>query len=507
MSSYVHVLSDEATKTEDSAEPRTKKIKVSHAMEQNMWTEDSRNAERMVPLLGDMWRSYRIECRVLGETITRKSAEDIVRTFRHCARRVGKSLDTSLALKILVELNATKGLNRVRFDVGRALLSASSSDGPKDIIRIMNRSLEGHFEKATNHASRTRTDVVLYGFGRIGRLLARLLISSYSENSGPILRAIVVRKKRVPDLLKRAELLLHDTVHGDFTGHVSVDAATNTIVANGCAVKLIYSNGPDQVDYTAYGISDAVVIDNTGIWRDEKGLSLHLKSKGVAKVLLTAPGKGVVNIVQGVNDTVLKGDERIVSAASCSTNAAVPVLKVLHDAFHIESGHIETVHSFTNDQNIIDNFHKKPRRGRSAPMNIVLTSTGAGKAVAKCVPELSGKLTASAIRVPTPDVSILLLNLRFKTSTTREKVNETLRSASLARLSDQIDFVESEEATSSDFVGNSHASIVDGSNTIVKDQQCTAYVWYDNEYGYSCQTFRLLRKLANDAPLDYPALV
>lgn len=305
-------------------------------------------------------------------------------------------------------------------------------------------------------------------------------------------------KKKIADLRKRAELLLRDSVHGEFKGVVRVDEAANTIVANGQVVQLIYSNGPDQVDYTKYGISNAIVIDNTGIWTKKDALALHLKSKGVDKVLLTAPGAGIPNVVEGVNHEVMQPSDRLVSAASCSTNAACPVLKVVHDAYGIESGHIETVHSFTNGQNLVDNFSKKPRRGRSAVCNIVLTTTGAGKAVAKCIPSLDGRLTASCIRVPTPDVSVLVIHLRLKsTSMTLDTITKLLsQAASSGPLQQQIDFAMSNEASSCDFVGNRHPSIVDSKNTKVHGNRCTLYVWYDNEFGYSCQVLRLLQRMA-----------
>ncbi|CAN0606423.1 unnamed protein product, partial [Ectocarpus sp. 12 AP-2014] len=169
----------------------------------------------------------------------------------------------------------------------------------------------------------------------------------------------------------------------------------------------IYADSPDTIDYTEYGINNAIVVDNTGVWRDEEGLSQHLKSKGVAKVVLTAPGKGSLkNIVAGINGEDIDAGDTIISAASCTTNAIVPPLKAIDDEYGIVSGHVETVHAFTNDQNLIDNYHKADRRGRSAPLNMVITETGAAKAVAKVLPKLNGKLTGNAIRVPTPNVSM-----------------------------------------------------------------------------------------------------
>lgn len=217
------------------------------------------------------------------------------------------------------------------------------------------------------------------------------------------LRAIVVRKGAENDLVKRASLLLRDSVHGRFEGSVDVDEENSQLIANGTRIQVIYSNDPATIDYTAYGIHDAIVVDNTGRWRDEAGLSRHLESTGVARVLLTAPGKGdLKNIVHGINHDTIEDGDRILSAASCTTNAITPVLKAVDEAYGIVRGHVETVHSFTNDQNLIDNFHSGDRRGRSAVLNMVITETGAAKAVARALPELAGKLTGSAIRVPTP---------------------------------------------------------------------------------------------------------
>src|SRR5699024_8053036 len=249
------------------------------------------------------------------------------------------------------------------------------------------------------------TDVVLYGFGRIGRLLARILLAQSSEKAGPRLRAIVVRKNSEDDLQKRASLLRRDSVHGSFDGTIWVDEENNVIWANGTPIQVIYANKPAEIDYTEYGIDNAIVVDNTGVWRDREGLGQHLQAKGVARALLTAPGKGdIKNLVFGINHTdvdIHAEEDRILSAASCTTN----------DKCGVDLGHVESVHVSTNDQNLIDCFHKGERRGRCATLNMVLTETGAAKAVSKALPEFECKLTGNAIRVPTPAVSMAVLNL------------------------------------------------------------------------------------------------
>jgi len=270
-------------------------------------------------------------------------------------------------------------------------------------------------------------------------------------------------------------------------------------VVNGNFIQFIFADKPEDVDYAQYGISNAIVVDNTGVWRDQAGLSRHLSCKGAQRVLLTAPGKGAIkNIVFGVNHEVIEDADTIVSAASCTTNAIVPVLKLVSEQWGIVRGHVETVHSYTNDQNLIDNFHKAERRGRAAALNMVITETGAAKAAAKALPELAGKLTANAIRVPTANVSIAILNLQLERETSVQELNEHIFKMSLySPLQKQIDFIDSAEVASSDFVGNRHASVYDAKATIVDGKNVVLYVWYDNEYGYSCQVVRILQEMSN----------
>jgi glyceraldehyde 3-phosphate dehydrogenase len=348
----------------------------------------------------------------------------------------------------------------------------------------------------------------LYGFGRIGRLAARLLIEHAGSGHQLRLKAIVTREHAGDDLEKRASLLRKDSVHGRFAGVVQIDQENTAIVINGHTVKMISAKSPAEIDYTAYGINDAIIIDNTGVWRDEKGLGEHLKAKGSDMVILTAPGKGdIPNIVYGVNHAAYQADrQKIFSAASCTTNAIVPVIKVIEDNLGIEKGHMETVHAYTNDQNLLDNYHRKSRRGRGAPINMVITETGAGKAVAKVFPHMKGKLTSNAVRVPVPNVSLAILSMEVKRKTSVEEVNQFFRNAFLyGDLCEQIDFSTSGELVSSDVVGNSHACEIDSQATIVSEdgKRIVVYAWYDNEYGYTAQVIRLAKHLAGVRRLVY----
>jgi glyceraldehyde 3-phosphate dehydrogenase len=348
-------------------------------------------------------------------------------------------------------------------------------------------------------------DVVLYGFGRIGRILARLLLEKSGLGRGLRLRAIVVRKSSENDLSKRASLLRRDSIHGSFGGTISIDEENEAIIANGHYIKVIYANSPADIDYTAYGINNALLIDNTGKWRDMAGLSVHLGCAGIGRVILTAPSKGEMkNVVFGVNNKDIIDSDQIISAASCTTNAITPVLKVIEDKFGIECGHVETVHSFTNDQNLIDNYHSADRRGRSAVLNMVITETGAAKAVAKALPQLKGKLTGNSVRVPTPNVSLAILNLTMKTDSHRDEINEYIRNISLnSNLQGQIDYTHSTEVVSTDFIGSRAAGVFDAQATIVTGNHATLYVWYDNEVGYSCQVLRIAEQMGGAA---YPSV-
>ena len=412
--------------------------------------------------------------------------------------------DTYPIVKAMSEMN----LGPAHVDVGKLAVSFKRQGGG-DLDAFLRHELgeiiDG-FQPGGNKGE--PQDVVLYGFGRIGRLLARVMVEKAGGGNLLRLRAIVVRGRGdvAKDLEKRASLLRRDSVHGPFDGTIAVDADARTLTINGNVVQVIYADSPSEIDYTTYDIHNAVIVDNTGIWRDEAGLGQHLECKGAAKALLTAPGKGdIKNIVFGINHETIGDNDRIVSAASCTTNAIVPVLKVLNDEYGVATGHVETVHSYTNDQNLIDNYHKGDRRGRSAALNMVLTETGAAKAVAKALPELEGKLTGNAIRVPTPNVSMAILNLTLDKGTDADALNDYLRRMSIdSAYQKQIDFVDSAEVVSSDFVGNRHAGIVDAKATIANGNHAVVYVWYDNEFGYSCQVIRILQHMSNVQFLKLP---
>ncbi len=468
------------------------------------WKQREALAEAMIPLIGKLYRNN-VVVYCYGRALYNQSVTQLMKAHRYVRQLAQNELSEFETYPILVAMSELD-LGPCHVDVGK-LASTLIENNVQDEAEIKRFVLEqcSKVIGVTTPPLSEPQDVVLYGFGRIGRLLARLLIEKTGGGTQLRLRAIVVRRSGANDLMKRAGLLRRDSVHGSFQGTIRVDEENECIIANGNVIRVIYAEGPDKVDYTAFGISNAIVIDNTGAWSDEEGLSQHLKSKGASRVILTAPGKGgIKNIVAGINHRDIEPSDNILAAASCTTNAIVPVLKAVNDRFGIVNGHMETVHAYTNDQNLIDNFHKKNRRGRGAPLNMVITETGASLAVTKLLPELDGKLTGNAIRVPTPNVSLVILNLTLNETTDETEVQEFLRTSALhGKLQRQIDFTTSPDIVSSDLVGNRHACIVDGEAIIVKDNRAVLYVWYDNEFGYSCQVVRVVQKMAG---ISYPLI-
>ena len=455
-------------------------------------------AELMVPIIGSLYRNG-INILIYGKSLVNESPVAIMKAHRFARQSDNNELSELETYPILKYIE-TLDLADCEIDVGEIAVKCPFFEDIKNddtkVGEFIDAELESVINKKSNRPSEP-ANIVLYGFGRIGRLVARMMTQTTGPGNYFKLRAIVIRKATADDIFKRASLLTKESVHGPFDGTVRVDEENSSLVINGNPVKVIYASGPDKVKYSDYGINDPVVIDNTGIWRDEEALSVHIKS-GASKVILTAPAKGdIKNIVYGINDSILEENDQLISAASCTTNAIVPVLKTINDEFKINGGHIETVHAYTNDQNLIDNFHKKDRRGRGAPLNMVITSTGAVNAVAKALPELKGKLTGNAIRVPTPNVSLAILSLELDKKVSVEIVNDYLRSMAFhSEYREIIGFVNSSEVVSTDFYSSPFATVIDSQATITNDKRVTLYCWYDNEYGYTKQVINLAKKVA-----------
>ncbi len=468
------------------------------------WSQKLTAAEEMMPIIGRLFRDKSVETSIFGRLLNNRTVINVIKCCRF-ARQVEDEELSVLEAKAVLDAVQALDLSPCHIDLGKMAVNYRRFGQGQSLADYVASELAPAL--GSNERSGEKTDIVLYGFGRIGRLLAREIIAKSGSKEAIRLAAIVVRKNGDSDLIKRASLLRRDSVHGSFDGTITVDHESNAIIANGQRIQVIYADDPASVDYTAYGIHNALVVDNTGKWRDRDGLSLHLKAKGASRVLLTAPGKGELkNIVHGVNHHEITDEDTIISAASCTTNAITPVLAALDEKYGVQNGHVETVHSYTNDQNLIDNFHRGDRRGRAAALNMVLTETGAAKAVSKALPQLKGKLTGNSIRVPTPNVSMAILKLNLNTTVERDELNDYLRHVAVhSKLQKQIDYSSSPEAVSSDFVGSRAAGIVDGLATIATgNNSCVIYVWYDNEYGYSCQVIRCLRQMTKATLPAFP---
>ncbi|MGV8815743.1 MAG: glyceraldehyde-3-phosphate dehydrogenase [Gelidibacter sp.] len=457
-----------------------------------------------VKIVSDLWYDKSIELVLFRNQLIDKNVSEILNLHEYAGEFVQKPISIFDSVEIAQAIK-TLDVPPAKLDIGKLTYEFHLEDQKySNATAFVADKLKG----AKKNESINPKDVVLYGFGRIGRLLARELMTKTGKGNQMRLRAIVTRGTIDKVVLeKRASLLRNDSVHGDFSGTVVADIENSALIINGTTVNVISANAPEDIDYTIYGIKDALVIDNTGAFRDDEALARHLKSKGVSKVLLTAPGKGIPNIVHGVNhldhdpDTV-----DIFSAASCTTNAITPVLKTIEDTLGIKYGHLETIHAYTNDQNLVDNFHGKYRRGRAAALNMVITETGAGRAVSKALPTLEGKLTSNAIRVPVPNGSLAILNLELEKPTTVDGINAIMKKYALeGDLVEQIKYELSDELVSSDIVGCSAPAIFDSKATIVREggKNIILYVWYDNEYGYSHQVIRLAKYVSKVRRFTY----
>ena len=467
------------------------------------WLQEEKYAVSLLNSVGELMYDKGIELVFFRNHIVDVNIPSLMSYFNYAKDVIGEEVSVKDVNNMAMAISKID-FAPAKLDVG-LLTSEFNSSNETDMNAFLSNKLSD-FIGQEKHTFKPK-DVILYGFGRIGRLAARELVKQAGKGQQLRLKAIVTRNPSDDQIIKRAALLRNDSVHGAFNGIVDVDLENKAIVINGQSVKMIAGSNPEDIDYTKYGINDALLIDNTGAFTDKESLSLHIQAKGVSKVLLTAPGKEIPNIVYGINNHDLDIDGLdIFSAASCTTNAISPILKIVEDNYGVEKGHIETIHAYTNDQNLLDNMHKKPRRGRSAAINMVITSTGAGKAVTKVIPSLLDKLTANAVRVPTPNGSLAIIKLSLNKSTSVEDINSSIRNAALSgKLVNQINYQIDPELVSNDIIGNTCCSVFDSTATIVSKtgEDVVLYTWYDNEFGYTKQVIRLAKQIAKVRRLTY----
>ena len=326
------------------------------------------------------------------------------------------------------------------------------------------------------------TKIAINGFGRIGRMVFRKAIHD------PEVEIVAINASYPVETL--AHLIKYDTIHGNLADKVETDG--NTIIVNGKKTILVSDRNPANLPWKDLGIE--IVIEATGKFKDHEGASKHIEA-GAKKVVITAPGKNEdVTIVMGVNEDAYDYyNHQIISNASCTTNCLAPVAKVLDEKFGIKYGMMTTIHAYTNDQKNLDNPHKDLRRARACAQSIIPTSTGAARAVAKVLPQLQGKLNGFALRIPTPNVSVVDLVVELNTSVTAEEVNQVFREASESSLKGILGYTD-EPLVSSDFNGSEVSTVVDGLSTMVMgDTQLKVLAWHDNEWGYSCRVLDLAK--------------
>jgi glyceraldehyde 3-phosphate dehydrogenase len=327
-------------------------------------------------------------------------------------------------------------------------------------------------------------NIGINGFGRIGRLVFRRVLKQGGFN--------VVGINDITDAKTLAYLLKYDSVHGIFDGEVK--AEENAIVVNGKKYRVMAEKDPSKLPWKELGAD--IIVEGTGIFTSREKLQPHITA-GAKKVLLTAPAKDEIDatVVLGVNDSVLTGKEQFVSNASCTTNCLAPMVKVLHQSFGLEQGFMTTIHSYTNDQRLLDLPHKDLRRARAAAMSIIPTTTGAARTVGKVIPELKGKLDGFSLRVPTPDASITDFVAVLKKPATKEQVNDAMKQAASGPMKGILQYSE-EELVSTDIIGNEHSCIFDSKLTMAMGNTVKIFGWYDNEWGFSCRVVDLLKMIA-----------
>ena len=467
----------------------------------NDWVNKEKSGVNLLNSVGTLMYDKGIELVLFRNKLLEIGVSELLNYISYANNVVGRENNIETATLLAKEM-LNMNLSPSKIDIG--LLTAEYIERKDKDANVFLSEKLSHIINADTSSHKAK-DVILYGFGRIGRLAARELIKQAGVGQQLRLKAIVVRRLTDAQIIKRADLLRTDSVHGSFKGVVDVDLENSSIIVNGQVIKFIDGTNPEDIDYTKHGIEDALLIDNTGVFTDKESLSRHLQAKGVSKVLLTAPGKEIPNIVYGINSKDLDiEDTDIFSAASCTTNCIAPILHVVENKYGVAKGHLETVHAYTNDQNLLDNMHKKPRRGRSAAINMVITSTGAGKAVTKVIPSLEGKLSANAVRVPTPNVSLAILKLTLNSRTSVEDMNNTIREAALSgNLINQINYQVDPDLVSTDIIGNTCCAVYDSNATIASGKDVVLYTWYDNEFGYTKQVIRLAKQIAKVRRLTY----
>ena len=327
-------------------------------------------------------------------------------------------------------------------------------------------------------------NIGINGFGRIGRLVFRRMMKQGGFN--------VVGINDITDAKTLAYLLKYDSVHGIYEGTVAAEG--DSIVVDGKKFRILAEKDPSKLPWKQ--LSADIVVEGTGLFTSKEKLAMHVTA-GAKKVLLTAPPKDEIDatVVLGVNDSILTGKEQFLSNASCTTNCLAPMVKVLHQTFGVDHGFMTTIHSYTNDQRLLDLPHRDLRRARAAALSIIPTTTGAARTVGKVIPELKGKLDGFSLRVPTPDASITDFVAVLKKPATKEQINEAMKTAAATTMKGILQYTE-DEIVSTDVIGSEYSCIFDSKLTMAMGTTVKVFGWYDNEWGFSCRVVDLLKRMA-----------
>lgn len=425
-----------------------------------------------------------------GRAVHSFAPAELLQEFKRQQILGGQSLNRKITTALDIVNGLWGGAKHQHFDLATVLAAQGRLAPPQT---------EQEHLKMCAHSGAPR-QVVVYGFGRIGRLLCRLAASNglvpHLELAAIVVRPSSNKEQTEQRLRQRIELLQRDTVHGDAKMSVALiyRGGQAYLQLGHLKILIIEAAQPQEANYQKYGLSnDLLVIDSTGSVKDAAGLKQHLTT-GAAKVLLTAPSSDAPTFVYGINHQDIKDSQTVLSAASCTTTAVVTALNVLLPHYGIERGHLETVHAYTSDQNLVDNTHSSNRRTRSAAANMVISTTGAAKAIEQVLPQLAGKFTGNAVRVPVTDGSLAILILTLDKPADSDHIQQIFKQAAL-HSAGVLEVDWSGMHASSDTVGKTAACVVDLEATICSDSQLILYLWYDNELGYARQVWRLAEHL------------
>lgn len=470
------------------------------------WVQSEIYAARLTSYVTELYAFGKVELLVSGETLIGRGPIPLLGTIKRHSRLLGVDYNVRDVSRIVNALRQ-ESLHPCRIDIGLLTSQWAMLKRPPDVAAFLHQTLGRRF--LTRYPRKQPTlAIVLHGFGRVARILTRIL-SRYGPAGQIRLGAVIVRPDRHETreslLFRRYRLLQNDSIYGAFRGDIEFLPEVESLIVNGNAVRFIAAERPEQVQLPALDAEHVLFLDTTGRQRDYRELFGRLRAGGVSALGATFPVPELPAILYGVNHFDLHElDPPVFSAGSDPANAVAPVLRLLHEEYNIDGGHLEIVRPFTNDQNLLDNIHTSPRLGRSAPENLVPFEADLIAEIERLLPGLARRLTAGYVRAPIENGALAILQLRLRRAPTRDELNRFLRYGALkSDLRDQLDFSLAPDFVSADIRANPHAAVVDSPRTMVAGKQVVVYLWFDNEYGYAAQILRLCQELSNLSIMQY----